>query len=150
MILEVKNLDVFYGSIHALHGISFEVNKGEIVTLIGSNGAGKTTTLRSISALNRVQGGEVIYRRQADHQPEAAPDRQDGYLPRARGAQDHRQPDGAGKLDDGRLYPQRQGGHPGVPGGGLHPLSEAQGKSETIRAPPSPAASSRCWPSGAA
>jgi branched-chain amino acid transport system ATP-binding protein len=61
MILEVKNLDVFYGSIHALHGISFEVNKGEIVTLIGSNGAGKTTTLRSISALNRVQGGEVIY-----------------------------------------------------------------------------------------
>ncbi len=61
MMLEVKNLDVFYGNIHALHGISFEVNKGEIVTLIGSNGAGKTTTLRSISALNRVRGGEVIY-----------------------------------------------------------------------------------------
>jgi branched-chain amino acid transport system ATP-binding protein len=61
MILEAKNLNVFYGSIHALHGISFEVNKGEIVTLIGSNGAGKTTTLRSISALNRAQGGEIIY-----------------------------------------------------------------------------------------
>ena len=61
MMLEVKNLDVFYGNIHALHGISFEVNKGEIVTLIGSNGAGKTTILRSISALNRVRGGEVIY-----------------------------------------------------------------------------------------
>jgi branched-chain amino acid transport system ATP-binding protein len=61
MILEAKNLDVFYGSIHALHGISFEVNKGEIVTLIGSNGAGKTTTLRSISALNRAQGGEIVY-----------------------------------------------------------------------------------------
>jgi branched-chain amino acid transport system ATP-binding protein len=61
MMLEVKNLEVFYGSIRALHGISFEVNKGEIVTLIGSNGAGKTTTLRSISALNRAQGGEVIF-----------------------------------------------------------------------------------------
>ncbi|MGD0622202.1 MAG: ABC transporter ATP-binding protein [Thermacetogeniaceae bacterium] len=60
-MLEVKNLEVFYGSIRALHGISFEVNKGEIVTLIGSNGAGKTTTLRSISALNRAQGGEVIF-----------------------------------------------------------------------------------------
>ncbi len=61
MILSVKNLNVFYGAIHALHGISFEVNKGEIVTLIGSNGAGKTTTLRSISALNRVQGGEIVF-----------------------------------------------------------------------------------------
>jgi branched-chain amino acid transport system ATP-binding protein len=61
MILEVKNLDVSYGNIRALHGISFEVNKGEIVTLIGSNGAGKTTILRSISALNRAQGGEVIF-----------------------------------------------------------------------------------------
>jgi branched-chain amino acid transport system ATP-binding protein len=61
MILEVKNLNVFYGNIHALHGISFEVNRGEIVTLIGSNGAGKTTTLRCISALNRVQSGEVIF-----------------------------------------------------------------------------------------
>jgi branched-chain amino acid transport system ATP-binding protein len=61
MMLDVKNLDVFYGNIRALHGISFEVNKGEIVTLIGSNGAGKTTTLRSISALNRIQNGEVVF-----------------------------------------------------------------------------------------
>lgn len=61
MILEVKNLDVSYGNIRALHGISFEVEKGEIVSLIGANGAGKTTTLRSISALNRVQGGEIIF-----------------------------------------------------------------------------------------
>jgi branched-chain amino acid transport system ATP-binding protein len=61
MMLEVKNLDVFYGNIRALHGISFEVNKGEIVTLIGSNGAGKTTTLRSISALNRIHGGEIVF-----------------------------------------------------------------------------------------
>ena len=49
MLLEVKNLCVNYGAIKALHGISFEVNQGEIITLIGSNGAGKTTTLHSIS-----------------------------------------------------------------------------------------------------
>jgi branched-chain amino acid transport system ATP-binding protein len=65
MMLEVKNLEVSYGSIRALHGISFEVDKGEIVTLIGSNGAGKTTTLRSISALTNVQGGKINYSGQA-------------------------------------------------------------------------------------
>jgi branched-chain amino acid transport system ATP-binding protein len=61
MMLEVKDVEVFYGNIRALHGISFEVNEGEIVTLIGSNGAGKTSTLRSISALTRVRSGDVVY-----------------------------------------------------------------------------------------
>lgn len=50
-ILDVKDLNVFYGSIHALKGISFHVNKGEVVSLIGANGAGKTTTLRAISGI---------------------------------------------------------------------------------------------------
>ena len=50
-MLEVKNLEVYYGVICALKGISFEVNQGEIVTLIGANGAGKSTTLRAISGL---------------------------------------------------------------------------------------------------
>ncbi|WP_347357669.1 ABC transporter ATP-binding protein [Bdellovibrio sp.] len=50
-LLKVENLDVFYGSIHALKGISFEVNQGEVVSLIGANGAGKTTTLRAISGI---------------------------------------------------------------------------------------------------
>ena len=51
VMLELKNVNTFYGQIHALKGISFTVNKGEIVTLIGGNGAGKTTTLRTISSL---------------------------------------------------------------------------------------------------
>lgn len=50
-ILEVKNLHVYYGSIHAIKGINFHVNKGEIVSLIGANGAGKTSTLRAISGI---------------------------------------------------------------------------------------------------
>ncbi len=61
-MLEVKDLSVFFGNIRALHGISFDVQEGEIVTLIGANGAGKTTTLRTISALNRPTGGEILFR----------------------------------------------------------------------------------------
>lgn len=59
--LEVKNLSVYYGVIQALKGISFEVNKGEIVALIGANGAGKTTTLHTISGLIHPKAGEILY-----------------------------------------------------------------------------------------
>lgn len=61
-MLEVRNLEVFYGSIQALHGVSFKVNEGEIVTLIGANGAGKSTTLRTISGLIRARKGEILFR----------------------------------------------------------------------------------------
>ncbi len=61
MLLEVKDLNVYYGAIHALHGISFHVDEGEIVTLIGANGAGKSTTLRTISGLLRPRPGSIIY-----------------------------------------------------------------------------------------
>ena len=60
-LLEVKDLHVYYGMIHAIKGISFTVEKGEIVTLIGANGAGKTTTLHTITGLINPQGGEVFY-----------------------------------------------------------------------------------------
>ncbi|MBV8815665.1 MAG: ABC transporter ATP-binding protein [Verrucomicrobia bacterium] len=58
-MLEVRDLEVAYGSITALHRISLRVEKGKIITLIGSNGAGKSTTLRAISGLLRIRGGEV-------------------------------------------------------------------------------------------
>lgn len=60
-LLEVKNLEVFYGVIQALKGISFEVNEGEIVTLIGANGAGKTTTMQSVIGLIPSKAGTVTY-----------------------------------------------------------------------------------------
>ncbi|HOJ79124.1 MAG TPA: ABC transporter ATP-binding protein [Bacillota bacterium] len=60
-MLKVKDLNVFYGTIHALHDVSFEVNEGEIVTLIGANGAGKTTTLHSISGLLQYKTGDVEF-----------------------------------------------------------------------------------------
>lgn len=61
MLLEVKDLHVFYGRIEAIKGISFHVNEGEIVTLIGANGAGKTTTLRTISGVRTVAQGSIFF-----------------------------------------------------------------------------------------
>ncbi len=60
-MLEVKGLNVYYGLIHALRDVSFEVNKGEIVALIGANGAGKTTTLHAITGLLPSKGGSVVF-----------------------------------------------------------------------------------------
>jgi branched-chain amino acid transport system ATP-binding protein len=69
-LLELKNVHTYYGKIHALKGISITVNKGEIVTLIGSNGAGKSTTLRTISGLLTPRQGQVEFNGQRiDHIP---------------------------------------------------------------------------------
>ena len=61
MRLEIKDLRVHYGKIEAIKGISFIVNQGEIVTLIGANGAGKTTTLKTISGLRKVSSGSILF-----------------------------------------------------------------------------------------
>ena len=60
-MLTVNDLQVFYGSIHAIKGVSFEVNEGEIVSLIGANGAGKTTTLHAVSGLLKPKAGEIKF-----------------------------------------------------------------------------------------
>ena len=59
-MLELKEVHTYYGNIHALKGISLRVEKGEIVTLIGSNGAGKSTTLRTIQGINRPRSGTIL------------------------------------------------------------------------------------------
>ncbi len=60
-MLEVKGLEVYYGVIQAIKGISFEVNQGEIIALIGANGAGKTTTLHTITGLIAAKSGSIVY-----------------------------------------------------------------------------------------
>lgn len=60
-LLSVKNINVYYGSIHAIKDVSFHVDEGEIVTLIGANGAGKTTTMHAISGLLKLASGEITY-----------------------------------------------------------------------------------------
>lgn len=61
-MLEINNIDVYYGVIHALKNVSFKVQEGEIVTLIGANGAGKTTTLRTISGLIKPAKGSIDFK----------------------------------------------------------------------------------------
>ncbi len=62
MILEVKNIDTYYGLGHILHGLSLQVDHGEVVALLGRNGAGKTTTLRSITGLTPPKQGAILYK----------------------------------------------------------------------------------------
>jgi branched-chain amino acid transport system ATP-binding protein len=66
-MLEVQDVQVYYGKIHALKGISLQVGKGEIVALLGNNGAGKTTTLKTISGLLRPRTGRVVLEGEAIH-----------------------------------------------------------------------------------
>ena len=60
-LLKVDDIHVYYGSIHAIKGISFDVNEGEIVTLIGANGAGKSTTLNTVSGLLKPRSGMITF-----------------------------------------------------------------------------------------
>ena len=61
IMLKAENLNVYYGPIHAVKDVSFEVNQGEIVTLIGANGAGKSTSLKTLSGLMRSRGGSIEF-----------------------------------------------------------------------------------------
>ena len=60
-MLKVEDLHVYYGSIHAIKGVSFEVNEREIVTLIGANGAGKSTTLNTVAGLLKARSGSITF-----------------------------------------------------------------------------------------
>lgn len=86
-LLELENIHSYYGHIHALQGISLQVNEGEIVTLIGANGAGKSTTLRTISGLIHPRGGSIRFKGQeiAGMQPHKIVALGVGHVPEGRG-----------------------------------------------------------------
>ena len=105
-MLEVQDLNVYYGAIHALKGINFYLNKGEIVALIGANGAGKSTTLNTISGLLRPRTGHSLLSGRRNHPDSLRTDRAQRHHPGAGRAQDLRHPDGDGKPGDGRLQPK--------------------------------------------
>src|SRR6266850_4702138 len=87
VLLELQNVDVHYGAIHALKGVSFKVAEGQIVTLIGANGAGKTTTLRAVSGMLRPTGGSIQYRGEqiAGLKPHKLVERRLSHAPEGRG-----------------------------------------------------------------
>lgn len=66
-MLELQDLNVYYGAIHALKNVSLKIEQGEIVTLIGSNGAGKSTTLRTVSGMIRPKSGKILYHNKPIH-----------------------------------------------------------------------------------
>jgi branched-chain amino acid transport system ATP-binding protein len=86
-LLELRDVHTYYGQIHALKGVSLQVNDGEVVTLIGSNGAGKSTTLRTISGLLRPRQGEVLLNGQSLAQipPHKIVQSGIGHVPEGRG-----------------------------------------------------------------
>ena len=100
-MLEVKDLQVYYGVIQALKGISFEVEQGDVVALIGANGAGKTTTLHTITGLLPSKAGNITFEgTDITHVP--------GYklvsMGIARGAPCVRFPDGSSEPENGCVY----------------------------------------------
>ncbi len=86
-LLEISNLDVHYGAIHALRGVSLSVDEGKIVTLLGCNGAGKSTTLRAISGLIRPTAGEILFDGEplTKVPPQVIVSRGIGHVPEGRG-----------------------------------------------------------------
>ena len=119
VMLDVKNINVYYGAIHAVKDISFHVDEGEIVTLIGANGAGKTTTLQTVSGLLRSQTGSIdLYgeEHRGHPRPQAGRPRPG---PGARGPAGVPPDDGGGEPGDGGLYPPQ-----GRAAGGLEMVYE--------------------------
>ena len=106
-LLRVNDLQVYYGSIHAIKGISFEVNEGEIVTLIGANGAGKSTTLNTIGGLLKPRSGSVEFEGASLLGTAPPQDRQQRHGALPRGAPGLPPALRAGESGDGCLYPSQ-------------------------------------------
>src|ERR1700679_2350039 len=86
-MLEIENLHAFYGESHALHGLSFRVSEGEVVSLLGRNGAGKTTTLITLMGYLKPRPGRITFKRRdlAGLRPHSVARRGVAYVPQERG-----------------------------------------------------------------
>ena len=148
-MLELTDVEVRYGNIRALHGVSFEIGEGELVALIGSNGAGKTTTLRTISGLLRPTHGAITFegadisRAPTDHIVSL------GISHCPEGRRIFGRLTVAENLRLGRRVAPGPDRHGRRPRDGLRAVPAAQGAPRPRPVAPSPAASSRCSPSGA-
>jgi branched-chain amino acid transport system ATP-binding protein len=85
-VLEIRNIDVFYGDVQVLWDVSFEVNEGEVIALIGANGAGKSTTLKTVSGLIRPRAGSILFEGRPIHtvEPFSLVERGIAHCPEAR------------------------------------------------------------------
>ena len=146
-LLKLDNVHTYYGQIHALKGVSIEVNQGEVVTLIGANGAGKTTTLKTVCGLLHPRQGTVTFDGK-DVSKTAAHDLvKGGHRPRPGGSPDLLPADRPREPPDGRLHAAgRRRSTQDVER--VITCSRACGSGPTSRAARCPAASSRCSRSG--
>ena len=109
-MLEIRDLNVYYGGIHALKGISLEVEEGQIVSMIGSNGAGKSSMMNAISGIVKYKSGEILYKGQP--LPTAANKVvRLGVCQVPGGPPDLREPHRLREPEGRRVPPQRQGRH---------------------------------------
>ena len=149
MMLKVENLQVFYGAIHALQGVSFHLEKGEIVALIGANGAGKSTVLNTISGILRPREGSVSFEGQEIHEDPAAGYCPQGRDPSTRRTQDFLAHDRHRKPGDGRLHPYGSRHDQPRYGSRVRAFLHACANAATNLAARFRAANSRCWQLGA-
>ena len=146
-MLEIKNLKVAYGRVRAVKGISFTVEEGQVVTLVGTNGAGKTTTLRTISGLIKPEAGEIWFQ---GKRIDAVPAHEITVLGLAHSPEGRRIFPRLTVEDNLMLGAFARRDRAGVskrPGPCLRPVPDPEGAAGRSRPAPSPAASSRCWPS---
>ena len=133
MLLEVNDLNVYYGAIHALQGISFHVEKGEIVTLIGANGAGKSTTLNAISGIVRARGGSIKFKGEPITKSPAHDIVKMGVVQVPEGRQIFAPLTVKENLDMGAFTRSDAKGHQEEPGAGVSELPAPQGAAESVR-----------------